>query len=96
MKKFLYFLGCVVAAVIVWRIVKRFLVPPASALDPRSNLTTAQKALDDNAPMYPYAWIVPPIAQNVQPNAGAITLKRNDPVYPFQYTLPAMGPNGNT
>lgn len=95
-KKIAYVIGLVVLAFIGWRIIKVFVgtTPPLSG--PRKTMTKAQQFLDDNAPASVYAYIVPPLAQNVTPNAGNIILRRNDPVIPALYTLSAIGPNGNS
>lgn len=94
MKKFIYIVGLVVVAVLTWRFVRNMLNPPR--LGPRQNLTVSQKKMDDNAPASIYAMIVPPIAQNVTPQAGNIILRRNDSVIPDLYTLGAIGPNTNS
>lgn len=92
--KIALFVGTVVLGVLAWRLVRRFLA--RNQPGPRQTLTPAQKRLDDNAPVMTYANAVPPIATNVRPNAGAIVLRRNDAFIPPLYTLPAMGPNGNS
>lgn len=93
MKKIAYFVGVLVLGFIAWRVVKNLFMP-VKPPGPRQTLTAAQRMLDDNAPMAVYARIVPPLAQNVTPQAGNIILRRNDSVIPNLYTLAAIGPNG--